>query len=441
MRKKQKKVVYKLVNKNNNKKSGYTAYRPYISKEEAHGLPYEVARNLTENQRVRYSEIAHNYAKGLHILGLSLVAIDNLDKSVSKRAEAIYGILGNKEAANLGIDFLPKAEDKKMQYKIINISNHLSQAIEVGFNKMLERLDIPNLKVSFDMVKKAGKAVRTRNATLTYNGNSIREYITYEASKLKDEDTLTEEENKLRKIILDEAYKDLQKYNNIKSIPFGLLRYKRGIQLNAELEIVRPDIEAKYNLKRILGVEKYNIANIKSLSLEKATLIEGQLIELIKKTAQKEIMDTIGEQVKAMPKNILKKDLKAASKLSNVSNVTSRWLILDVVENIQEQTQFVEKVINDPYYYWTDEEKRLFLQIEMQALTDQDKETTSRYINEMRMILNGKYCNLKLLEPFIEERSCPIVLSGLSDKELTQAELENINEIFKNREKEKDKVD
>ena len=415
---------------NTKRKNGYHSNAPYISREKLHNLPYDVARCLTEPQRIRYSAIASNYASGRHILQITLQSIEKLDKNIVLKAEAIYEILGETEATALNISLMPNKEDIKMKYRINAVAAHLSRAIELGYDKVVNRLSIPGLKVSYEEVKKAAKAVRTRNAILSYDGNTIRDFLAFKASYLNDESTITEEENKVRRLILDKEYLTLQNYKNIKSLPFSLLRYKKDVRINENMEVSRPDIEAKYNLRKILGQEKYDAANIDKISLKKATILESQLINVIKKTMQNEVMLRVKEKILNLPEGILKDDMMAACKVSNVANVTSRWIIDDIVQNIEDQVNFVEEAMNYPQKCWSDKQKVLFSQIEYQALNNLPREELNGYMSEIKVFLNGEYCMYDTIEPFVKARSCPYEISQISNELLTPDEITNIKSFF-----------
>ena len=353
--------------KKNRKRKHYAV--PFVKKEDSCGLPPEVAAVFAEGQRKiddnaknkiqQFATEIHDIKRGKKLFNLSPAHIRDLQFGYYARRKALESILGAEKYVSLGIPELKYAQ-------LITLSDYLYRQLCIGLGVMLKKLDI-NTFISVEKIIKAGNSIKNYDGTEIYGGNTVRDFIRYNA---RNEKTSAEKVNKdVIKTVIKGKENMLTDYRRVKSLPFSLFSYRNGVAVKEDGSIYIPDIEAKKNLKIILG-EDYDSNMFTGLTLIEATAYESRLIHVIKKTVSREIEQFLKEydgKLAALPE-IMRKDIIAAGDVSLISSATKKCLIHEVVTRYMDNFRIMAGIWESAEdRLLTDEEKNALFQIEYQA--------------------------------------------------------------------------
>ena len=335
---------------------------------------------------------------GRHILDLSPLHIYELRNGTSARRNALISILGEKDATRLKIFTMKSA-------KILILSDYAYEKIHKGLEEIVVQLDI-NCYISPDKIINAGNAIKNHNGAELYGGDRIRNYITHLLSHEKPL-SMTDEEFDACKTVIKETIVTMQNYKAIKSIPFSIFRYDMNIRTDEDNNIVVPDVEAKYNIKRIIGVNNYNKAPFRKLSIAHATVFEARLIQTIKETVKKESERVVKEVVADMKDSKLKKDILKSSNVEYISIVTSKCLIHDIIDYMKNNAERIKKLDENPSLPFTQDDKDSLIQIEYVA--NQSNMQAPGADNAFRMAIASKHCTYRIAKELIELGFIPLL--------------------------------
>lgn len=349
---------------------------PFVPKEDACGLPPRVAavlaagkRNLDDISktkiRVFASEI-YDIKRGKKVLDYSPANIRDLQYGFNSRRAALAAIFGTEKYRYFEIEAFHTEQ-------LISFSDYVFETICVGLKTLLTSLDL-NSFMSVERIVKAGNSIKNYGGAEVYGGTTVRDFLTYCAKKEKTVENKVSVET-IKQIILSKE-SQFEEYKRIKSLPFALFDYKRNIKTDESGCITTPDLEAKKNLRIMLGSE-YAANNFSSITLIEATAYESRLIHKIKKTATvalEQYINDNNEKVKTLPE-FLQKDLLAAGNINLISAATKKCLVHEVVSRYEENFELItaagekfnEAVKNGEEYCLSDNEKKALFQIEYQV--------------------------------------------------------------------------
>ena len=224
--------------------------------------PYAIYNAFRRNKEKCeiFLNTARAYESGRHILELSPLHISNLQRN-NTRQTALANFFKSKDVLMLQIDDLNAKAVKQL-------SNYLYNAIIKGINTKLEKLDL-GAYISTEKIINAGNVMRNYDGIKTYGGSTIRDFITHTITT-KKQPKFKNNNMEQANMLVSEFKEKLKDYNAIKSIPFSIFGFTIYIRVNKNKEIVVPDIEAKDNLRKIIGneaYEKYDIKKYNRLSL------------------------------------------------------------------------------------------------------------------------------------------------------------------------------
>lgn len=368
------------------------------------------AFNGDAERRKAFLNTCANFKKGRHILDICPSFVYELKNGQNARRRALNALFMSK-SDNLGfMNMSPKS--------IYILSDLAYDAIYEGLITTLSLIDI-NGYISADKIVKAGGAIKNHNADDTFGGRTVRDYITYMVKTNTDVASVTPEELMICKKIIKQKESELT-YTNVKSLPFAILNYNDKIQVvNGELKT--PDIEAKCNLKKILGDELYKKCNISKITITDATICEDLLIKKIKKLVSEEISLIYHENENKLSDK-LKEKLIRAGKISNLVRVTNHGQIKDIVENYKNNICNLVSLATTPDVIMKSEEVNSIFQIEYAAMQE-DINSPVEYmlwLTDFGAAKNGRFTTYSKLIPIIENHCSPCIDgSPITDYEFT----------------------
>lgn len=342
------------------KKTG-THRRKRIFTKNKFGIPGYIAA-IFKNDDAKmeiFSKKIHNLEKGRHILELSPIYIRGLQHGLCSKKEALNNIFGLDEANRLDFTELAPRE-------INQLCEYLYRLLYTGMERILKELDF-NGYLSVDKVINSGNAMKNYNGSILYGGITIRNYLTHTA-KNEFPVPITEQDKDIQNKRINEFVNSLESFSQIKSFPFSIFRYKDHIVLDENNKLITPDIEAKYNLKRILGREMYNALKVKNITTYDATYMESLLIEKIKKITKREIKLIVGKYISEIKDEAVINEILSASELNSIIAVTNHGLIHEIVRLLDNNINNIITAGENPERVLTEEEKKSFFQIAYQSL-------------------------------------------------------------------------
>ena len=339
------------------------------------------------------------YSHGRHILELSPLYIYELQNSVGAKRKALNNLFRYEDAFKLNFSRMPE-----------NIINTLAEtaynAIYQGLNIKLKSLDL-NYFMSAEKIINAGNVIKNHNGSVLYGGSTIRDFLTHYLVNEKSEEFSDDQNAALDEFIKDTAAR-LKKYNEIKSIPFSIFRYNLYIRTNEEKEITTPDIEAKHNLMKIIGIEDYLRYNISKISMARATSIESKLIKQIRKTAAKEMNALANQKLMDIPEGRLKDDAIVSASIENVVIVTNSGLIHDIVDYMSRNLDSLVEISSNPSKILTEEQKKSLFQIEYTAWRTKG-ESDALWLSDIAEAIKAKYVTFEKILLCIDYKFAPII--------------------------------
>lgn len=380
-------------NKNNNVKK--RANRKY-PKEILKAFKYDY------NKCDIFYKTMYGYMCGRHILELSPLHIYNLQNGYNAKKNALINLFKYDDVVKLNIENLPTRS-------IIELADLAYGMIYKGLVFKLKGLDL-NYFMTPDKIINAGNVIKNHNGTEIYGGNTIRDFLAHYSVNEK-KSNLTEDELNNITNFLNERINIYKNYGSIKSIPFSVFRYSLYIKTDENKTIIVPDIEAKHNLQKILGVELYEKYHIKELSMIKATYFEAKIIKQIKKTLTKEMYSVANNLLIDIPEGKLKEHAILASSIDNVTAITGSGIICNILEFMSNNIINIKKLYAEPERLFTAEEQKSLFQIEYTALRMNQFEAGHNvlWINDISKAIKGKYANLKSLQLCIEYNFAPVI--------------------------------
>ena len=298
---------------------------------------------------------------GRHILDISPLYVYNLQNGITSKKMSLAAFFKYEDAVKLDFDHLPA--------KAINRLSELTfSMIYKGITIKLSSLDL-NYFMSTDKIINAGNVIKNHNGTELYGGNTIRSFLTHFCVNESDSIATEEELNNMADIIKNKII-ELKEYNAVKSIPFSIFRYSLYIKIDEDGKITTPDIEAKHNIRKILGQEIYYKYHFKKLSMIRATFFESKLIKQIKKTMTKEMNTIANELLIDIPEGCLKEHAILVSSIDNITIITDSGIIHDIVSYKMTNIKGL-KTLSEPENSsrpLTEDEKKSLFQIEYTAI-------------------------------------------------------------------------
>ena len=382
-------------NKHNQKSKYYK--RPLRSKD---AIKAAFSNNDASAQ---FKKVIHEYSHGRHILDLSPLDIYELRNGIFARKRALVNIVKVDPELSVHIQEL----SNRLTYEI---SDYAYEELYKGLTKTLESLSL-NCYVSPEKVINAGNAIKNHDGAMTYGGKTIRNYLTHIIKNEKITNISDEDAEKCINIVKTCRH-SFADYNAIKSLPFSVFRYKQYIRTNENGEITTPDIEAKYNIRRMIGPENYNAAPFAKISITDATTLESKLIEKIRKTAQNEADIKMNELVVLVKDDTLKKHLIMASNLDNVSVITNHGHVHDIIDYMVENTNTIIKLQEKPNDKISPEDANKIIRIEYAAAQgnyDTDITKDILWISDLGECLKGQYATYEIIRRVISLGFVPTI--------------------------------
>ena len=346
----------------------------------------------------------YGYMCGRHILDISPLYVYNLQNGITSKKMSLAAFFKYEDAVKLDFDHLPA--------KAINRLSELAfSMIYKGITIKLSSLDL-NYFMSTDKIINAGNVIKNHNGTELYGGNTIRSFLTHFCVNESDSIATEEELNNMADIIKNKII-ELKDYNAVKSIPFSIFRYSLYIKIDEDGKITTPDIEAKHNIRKILGQEIYYKYHFEKLSMIRATFFESKLIRQIKKTMTKEMNTIANELLIDIPEGCLKEHAILVSSIDNITIITDSGIIHDIVSYMMTNIKGL-KTLSEPENSsrpLTEDEKKSLFQIEYTAIRSGQSglETDPMWLSEISMAIKAEYATFNKLLLCIDSKFAPII--------------------------------
>lgn len=350
-------------------------------------------------KRNKFASNLSNFTAGRHILDLCPAYIYDLDGNVIARRNALNYLFPFKSTELIFTEMQPK--------HIYALSDIAKESIEKGISLTLNQLDLKSYITTAKIIK-AGAAIKKHHADQTFGGRTIRNYLTYICTTNEEEKSEPENIKICKAIIVNK--KDEINSVNIKSLPFSLINYNNRIIVNKG-ELVSPDIEAKSNLRKILGDQKYAEARIKEISIRDATYCEDFLIKQIKKLVQSELTNIYNESVEKIDEDFMKKKLEIASDLKILGTITTKGQIKDIIEYFKQNINTIIYAQKNPLEILSKEKTDCIFKIEycsMQVQIENPREY-SEWLTEFGAAKEGKFVTFSKLIPIMKHRCSPYI--------------------------------
>lgn len=366
--------------------------------------PYVIYNAFRKNKKKCeiFLNTARAYESGRHILELSPLYISNLQRNINTRQTALANFFKSKDVLVLQIDNLNAKAVKQL-------SNYLYNAIIKGINIKLEKLDL-GAYISTEKIINAGNVMRNYDGIKTYGGSTIRDFITHTITT-KKQPKFKNNNMEQANMLVSEFKEKLKDYNAIKSIPFSIFGFTIYIRVNKNKEIVVPDIEAKDNLRKIIGNEAYEKYDIKNIPLITATGMETVLIKRIRKTLDVKLKDlalNFNDIISEKNTTKLKHHISICAKAENVSVITDSGLIMNIAEYFKNNLNKIIQMDKNRDKKLSDEDKKALFQIEYTAMKN-DTTPNSLWLSEILAAINGKYATFEKLLLCIEYDFAPVI--------------------------------
>lgn len=341
-----------------------------------------------------------NYEKGRHILDLMPSFIYDLKNGQNARRRA------------LNLLFSPKFDSFNFMVmktrEIMYLSELAYDAILEGINVTIKSLDL-NIYISPEKIINAGGAIKNHKAEITFGGKTIRDYICYMSQNVYEKDDITPKELTKCKTIIKQKEAALS-YTNIKSYPFALLNYKENFTIrNGKVEI--PDIEAKINLRKILGSKDYEIGYISKISIKDATICEDLLIKKMRALIQEEISETLNElNISNLP-DAFKTKIEHSANINNITMITDKGQIKDIVDNIKTNVTTLIDLFQHPDKELTPAEADCIFRMEYAAMQEEIDFTQnySVWLMEFGAAKSGKHVTFDILSEIMLTKCSPYI--------------------------------
>lgn len=358
--------------------------------------PYSVivAFKNDRNKCETLMKILYEYSQGRHILDISPLDIYNLKCGITARKEALSSICGYENSEILG---LYEMSDKN----IFIIADTTYDFLYKGLDKKLKELDL-NCHISTEKIINAGNVIKNHDGTRTYGGSTIRDYISHMCDKEQNKnnynaDTYGECLKTVNRII----HKLPESFNYIKSFPFSLFRYSNYIKVNESNEIIIPDIEAKHNLKKLIGTD-YTKYNFKLLSMKDATYLESILINKIKTIVAAYAEKETEELLNQIPESKLKHDAVLSTNIDYIINISNKGLIHDIIDYMTNNLQEIINLENNYNTILNENSRKAIFQIEYAAFQNTKDTDDMLWIADLSDALKGSFANYGIIKKIIE---------------------------------------
>lgn len=346
----------------------------------------------------------YGYMCGRHILEISPLYVYNLQNGINAKKASLTALFKYEDALKLNIDELsPKA--------INGLSELAFSMLHKGITVKLGSLDL-NYFMSTDKIVNAGNVIKNHNGTEVYGGSTIRDYLTHFCINEKDS-TATDEEIELAAETVKEKIAEFKSYTAIKSIPFSIFRYSLYMKTDENDKITTPDIEAKHNLKKMIGQELYSKYHFEKISMARATFFESKLIKQIRKTMTKEMNTIANELLVDIPDGNLKNHAVLASSIENVTAITDSGIIHDIVEYMTVNIKNI-KSLGEPENInrtLTEQEQKSLFQIEYTAMkaTQFETEKDTLWLGEISAAIKAEHATFNKLLLCIDNEYAPMI--------------------------------
>lgn len=394
------KYIKKRNNYNNRNKQGYR--NRWMFDRYPQEIVYAFNYNL-ENIK-KFNKIITNFSKGRHILDLSALDIIGLDKQPATRRKALINICTLNVAAELGIMEMNTRD-------LCNLSTYVYTQIQEGLKLKIKDLEL-NIYLTPDRIINSGKVLKNHNGQKEYGGITIRDYITYYI-KQEEKNELSQEEKNNINVGIEEFLTKLQDtgYATLKSVPFSIMRIENHIKIDENGIIISPDIEAKDNLRKIIKPEIYNKYGFSKLSATEATKYEIKLFKNIKSVVKEEIKRQLSPLVVMLPKERISEDIKQSIKLDNISMISKKGRIQDIVEYMHKNVETIANLENDKTQWnrrLNEEEIQSIFQIEYAAMPSSIN-MNDTWITDLSLALRCIYATYPMIKVLINHKFVPLI--------------------------------
>ena len=351
-------------------------------------------------KRNKFGNDLSNYEAGRHILDLCPAFIYDLDNTLISRRNALNCLFSFKSEDLIFSEMKPK--------HIYALSDIAKDCICKGIDATLRMLDLNNYITTAKIVK-AGAAIKKHHADEVFGGRTIRNYITYICNTSQENVNISDNELNICKSIIKEKANELT-YTNIKSLPFSLMNYSNRMIVNNG-SLVSPDIEAKSNLRKILGDKKYNEAFISKISIKDATFCEDLLIKKIKKITQDEITNIYNNVKNEISEDFIREKLEIASNIKILETITTRGQVKDIVDYFNKNVEAILYAQKNPTVILDKGRKDCIFKVEycsMQKQIENPREY-SEWLTEFGAAKDGNYATFSKICPILKHRCSPYI--------------------------------
>ena len=395
----QKENAKKEIKKNRNIKYRKNKKRFVPSKK----YPIQVSYAFRNNQKCceLFMKILTEFSQGRHLLDKSPLDIYELKNGLNARKRALDNILGLEHATTLDILLLNSRD-------IYGLADVAYEMLYKGLEKKLDELDL-NCYISAEKVVNAGNAIKNYDGIITFGGATIRDFLNHTIEKEKISAKAEESRYQCENAALN-FINNTGTYKVIKSIPFSIFRYKDYIKTNEKGEIIKPDIEAKSHIRRIVGNEIYENAGFKKITMKDATTIEIQLIEHIKSIVEDQLKEILKKYIESIPESVIKEHLIASKNIDAIALISNKGLIHDIVDIFDENIKSVVELEKDPYRVLNQTERKALFQIEYTSIRSQGSASLTSdniWIAEIADAINAEYAKYAMIKTIIEQGFVP----------------------------------
>lgn len=394
---------------------------------DCHNMPYDVAKWFsTDEERALFSKICHNFAAGRHIIDCSAISLYELQVySTATRKRAMERLMGKTNYQALPLNNMHHVA-------LLDCSDYMYKALLRGLENMLSALSL-HIHMSPEKIANTGKAMKLHDGGAVYQGYRVRDVLSYTLQKEGDTSLATDEERTAQiNTVLDycEKYKT---FTAIKGIPFSVLRYKNTMRIDGDNNILLPDVEAKYNLYRILGKETYEAYHFEKASVIDATVFESKLIAKIKKTLKHELTDIYATYSQKLQNDAITKALGESLSIEALVLATNSGNVHYIVKHFRENLEALYQAQTHPAKELTDEERLALFQIIFQY----NRFASYNYLDGFEgtevtaLAISYKSCTYQLFERVVRYGVIPIVDEMYifdTSKQFTEAELDELFE-------------
>lgn len=307
-----------------------------------------------DNKKARrgFIQVYADLKSGRHVLDIPLIVLNRLNGSIMVRDEVFMLMFGPDKYDDLGL-YDCNDYDKKV------LSAILYNALIKGLTAKLNAMELKS-HISLLKIETAARAVKNNNGMLSYGGSTIRDFITHAVmsdvkSELKEENKGNSNNDIIDKIT-DSIIFTQTELNKVKSVPFSVFQYTSYICTNQNGIITQPDVEAKHNLRKIVGRETYQHLKISDLTIFAATEIERRVVEHIRLLVKKELDDRVATIKLNVENKTMRDTLVESADLNKLINISKSGLIYDIIHILDTNINTVLRLQKTPNIPINDED-------------------------------------------------------------------------------------